>query len=481
MAVDVVTLQIRVDASQVEEATRRLSGMGTVATTVETKTRASAVGVTQLNNAFRTLAVQASGADPAVARLVSSIGGFAVGGAMMTAVLAGVTAIGLAWRRIGEDARYASQQADELIARLQRLNGSTQGRWDQIMASGMLAGARGDLAAIRGEGVMGGTRGLGLAATRAARENAALNRVLLLSRYSASAVEQGYEFTGPTLAQRGSLGGGGGGVGGGTSGRDVARSMAGLTPFGAFGFSGATAGVDIGGIADRMALEVQRRATSQAQPNSWAIGAGGFGGVLETVGPRIISSISSIVQGLAEQAERAALAQRAWKIALEDYALMFDELTPTESRLRANERAFRQAAEQLRGTYGHGLVLPTVGEAEWYLQNMASATDPYDKELRALYEAFLANADQARNLAQAERELYDARFRALNAPTGFNTSYYGWMAGFGGDSPQTSGKDKGDVEVHVYVDGEEVATKVERKAKQRAKRGGPSPYLDTAR
>lgn len=553
MAVDVVTLQIRVDASQVEEATRRLSGLGTTATVVDTKTKAAAVGTTHLNNALRTLAVQATGADPVVGRLVSSIGGFAIQGVLMSAALLGVAAIGLAWRRMGEDARFASQQADELIARLQKINGSTQGRWDQIMASGMLAGARGDLAAIRGEGVMGGTRGLGLAATRAARENAALNRVLLLSRYSESAVEQGYEFTGPTLAQRGSLGGGGGGVGGGTSGRGVARSMAGLTPFGAFGFSGATAGVDIGGIADRIAQEIQRRAAAEqdladarvrantalvqslanvgrayggvtdqvlnlaaatmsiyqagrmptdtrtdratalgsaalagvgfgqstGNPILGALGGGaaGYGMVGTAMGGAgiIVGAVGGIVSGLIEQGQRARQAQLQWDMALKSFENMWDTLTPQQQTQQAFEQMTGgRSVEEVRRMLAEWRSLPKYLQPEDGISRLMQWLASYDRQMEQA-------AEVTKDAAAAERELYDARFRASNAPSGFNTSYYGWMAGFGGDSPQKQANADAAVEVHVYVDGEEVATRVESHARRAARRGGPSPYLDTAR
>ena len=486
MAVDVVTLSIRVDASQVEAATRAITGLGGTAVVMEARTNAATVSTGRLNNALLGLARQATGTSPVLARFTDVLLGMAYGGAQMTAILAGLAAVGLAFRKLTEDSRNARQEAERLRGVLDGLatlpagyglgQAAGQASADVARLTSERDYARAQAAIYGGDSSVLGRR----ANTRAAVLEAELseargrliagNRAIVLSQRDraedvADRYGDGYQFTGPTLEQRGGLPSFTNWAAvWGEGRRDVDPRFS--TP--------------TNNIAAMAGASWARMLPPSAGGNAWAIGSGGFGGALDSIGPSIVSSVSSIVQGLADQAEKAALAQRAWSIALEDYQLMFDETTPTESRIRQNEQAFRQRAEQLRGTYGHGLIMPTVGETEWYLENMASATDPYDKALRTLYDAYLANADQARNLAEAERDLYDARFRALNAPSGFNLAYYGWGAGSGGgDSPQTKA-DKG-VDVYVYVDGEEVATRVERHAKTSARRGGPSPYTTTAR
>ncbi|MGB0878678.1 MAG: hypothetical protein ACPGXI_16705 [Mycobacterium sp.] len=77
--------------------------------------RKAGLGLGRLNDAFVTVARQATGTSPVVGKLADTIGTFAIGTAYMVPVLAGIAAIGFAWQKITEDAREARKAQDEAI------------------------------------------------------------------------------------------------------------------------------------------------------------------------------------------------------------------------------------------------------------------------------------------------------------------------------------------------------------------------------
>ncbi|MGB0890168.1 MAG: hypothetical protein ACPGWS_07785, partial [Solirubrobacterales bacterium] len=77
--------------------------------------RRAGLGLGRLNDAFVTVARQATGTSPVVGKLVDTIGTFAIGTAYMVPVLAGLAAIGFAWQKITEDARKAKEAQEKAI------------------------------------------------------------------------------------------------------------------------------------------------------------------------------------------------------------------------------------------------------------------------------------------------------------------------------------------------------------------------------
>lgn len=213
--VDVATLVIRVDATQLTAASgalanvqsqgsqteRALAGVGAQSVT-------AGRGVGQLNNVMRSLVMQATGADPIVGRLATVIGGFALSGVMMTGVLAGVAALGYAWRKMTEDARLANQAFADAAASLQKLAPDDGFAARRAIDLANLR-ARDELETIKSTDFteayrlrVGPTGEAAVAAAierQVSRENTALNRVLLTSRELSEQLRpQPYEFTGPS-------------------------------------------------------------------------------------------------------------------------------------------------------------------------------------------------------------------------------------------------------------------------------------------
>ena len=109
---------------------------------------------------------------------------------------------------------------------------------------------------------------------------------------------------------------------------------------------------------------------------------------------------------------------------------------------------------------------------------------------RLTYEKLVEIRDKnialAREEAEAERDLYDARFRAFNAPSGFNAQYYG--AQFGAPAPTdpaSTGGTGGDVIVTINidesVDPEQTAALTVAHIERAARRGGYSFSAPTGR
>lgn len=92
----------------------------------EAAARAS-IGTGRLNNSLVALFTQAAGTHPVVGRLVDVVASFAIGGLMMTGVLAALAALAFGWRKVTQESREAKAALDEArdtleaIAREQKL------------------------------------------------------------------------------------------------------------------------------------------------------------------------------------------------------------------------------------------------------------------------------------------------------------------------------------------------------------------------
>ena len=80
--------------------------------------KTAGINVRGVASAFSMLAVQATGANPAVVRLANVVGSFAIGGVFMAGAVAGVAALGFAWDAFTKKAREASEETERVIAKL---------------------------------------------------------------------------------------------------------------------------------------------------------------------------------------------------------------------------------------------------------------------------------------------------------------------------------------------------------------------------
>ena len=98
--------------------------------------RRATPGFGRLTNVVQTLAIQATGVNPLMGRLGSTLGMFAFGSVLMTGVLAGLAAVAVAWRKIGEDARIAEERLADAVARIRE-----RGEAERVAAMGGEAAA----------------------------------------------------------------------------------------------------------------------------------------------------------------------------------------------------------------------------------------------------------------------------------------------------------------------------------------------------
>jgi hypothetical protein len=495
MAVDVATLTIRVDASQVQPAIQALDRLGVQGVRVERATQAATVGTGRLNNAFLMLARQATGTHPAVARLADVMFSMALGGAQMTALLAGLAAISLAYRRLTQDSRDARAEAERLRNELDKLGGFLPAGYGLGQATGQAAA---DVSRLQGEiasqrrlvEIRGGDSSIfgRSAVTKLAQLEAELSEArgrLIAGQRAIQLDQRGRVVPAGPGARPEDYGPmpppwlmDTGGVGRFTNGQNPLFFAGGPTP-----------GVDMAQVdrfADRLAerqQQLQRSAPSGGSIANQAIGLGsaafagiglglssgsaalgGIGGGVTgfgMAGPAgaILGAVGGIVSGLFEAGKRAQEAARQWARAFEDFENMFVERTPLEQDLERNQRAYEDLGKAaIENALSGGI---TADEFRELQQRLA--------ELDAQREK---NIDAATKLAKAEKDLYDARFTALNAPSGFNASYYGWMAGFPDDKRSAS-----EIMVNVFVDGREVATSVETQNFVKNRRGGTSSIV----
>lgn len=588
MALDVVTLQIKVDASQVQEAINRLGNLATAGAQVETGTARATAGVGRLNGALLMLTRQATGTSPAVARLADVIFSMALGGTKTLSVLAFLALLTVAYKKLTEESRRAAEETRRVVDALQKLAG-VSGQIDElrVLRAGRreLAVAQTALDAIRSEDVLApyALRGgpSGASARQAAlerqqrRENEALNKVLLLNRSLGAAVAAGVIPEGPPMSAMTSpeeafralqqemerlvytlqeitplqlvptsvqpSGPDMSGISTRLPGIDYGQAMYGRLSdeemqarrkameeqalldierldslakekqaVDALVGSLASIGRAYGGVADQVvnlaaamiavhragALPMgttQQRAVGYASAAAGGFGmgistgnammggvGGGIGGYLMTGGDigGIVGAVSGIVGGLIEQGRRARLARLQWQAALQGFEDMWDDLTPEEQTARAFQQTFGYTIEQARKDLAtlqalSGTVIGAL--AQKVIKRLQDEIAAYERNLKQAREE---TKKQTEDAAKAERELYDARFRAMNAPSGFNVDYYGWAAGFGGTTPATP---EPTTEVNVFIDGEEVAARLERRQSRTARRGGSQPTLFTTR
>lgn len=229
-----------------------------------------------------------------------------------------------------------------------------------------------------------------------------------------------------------------------------------------------------------------------------ALGGGASGFAVAGPAGAVVGAVSGIVSGLIEHGRRAEEAARIWRRSLEDFSLMFDQLTPAEQNIEALNRQFEQLSDGR-----------TRQEAEAYLELLRSFSDPnspfFDPQRAAKvqlqvarYEELLAiydeNAAQARELADAERDLYQSRTAALNAPEGLRLALFEWRAAGASrldpfappgteNAPNGPTIIQGDVVFQIpgASDPESVADAVMVRLHHQALRGGPDPLVLTRR
>src|SRR5690606_35691460 len=78
-------------------------------------------GINRLNNSMVVIARNAAGAHPAVGQLVDVVGTFAIGTGAMVGVLAGLTALALAVRKLTEEAQAAKEETEDVVRRLEEV------------------------------------------------------------------------------------------------------------------------------------------------------------------------------------------------------------------------------------------------------------------------------------------------------------------------------------------------------------------------
>lgn len=83
---------------------------------------AAGIGLNALRGPLTSLATQAAGATPAVGQLTSIVGTMALGAPEMIAVLAGLAAISVGYKKLTEDAREAAKATEEQIEKLKQFS-----------------------------------------------------------------------------------------------------------------------------------------------------------------------------------------------------------------------------------------------------------------------------------------------------------------------------------------------------------------------
>lgn len=91
----------------------------------------AAVGLGRLNQALTSNLRQVAGLNPAVAQLVNTIGGMALGGAVMTGVLAAGAALSLMFNRWREDARRAREEQEDATRVLEGIRKAAEAPWEE--------------------------------------------------------------------------------------------------------------------------------------------------------------------------------------------------------------------------------------------------------------------------------------------------------------------------------------------------------------
>lgn len=257
--VDIATLGIRVEATQVGQATQALRGLEAQGARVEAVAGKTTVGMGRLNNALLGVARQATGTSPVLARMLDVMLGLAIGGAKMTAVLGGLTALAIAYRRLTADAREANQAMKESIDRLDELvakGGPGPGVGDLRGSEVRLAALQAEMRVLRDH--IRNNEMMGLSA-EASRKR--LTEVAFQSAAERERLRVSVNATATVLPEFGA-----GVQVGGTSGSSASRAMQGVTPFGFFGRAD-RASVNLS-ILDRVAArEREMAAAAESRAN----------------------------------------------------------------------------------------------------------------------------------------------------------------------------------------------------------------------
>ena len=82
---------------------------------IKSTSQGASLNVNKLSNAFQALAIQATGVNPAIARVGSVLSSFAVGGAVTAGVLLGLAALSKAWDHFTAEAKKAREETQRLI------------------------------------------------------------------------------------------------------------------------------------------------------------------------------------------------------------------------------------------------------------------------------------------------------------------------------------------------------------------------------
>lgn len=104
-------VRVRGDTSDVTEKFRRL---GDSFGKLESASKSSHVSLGRLGNAFESLTSRIVGVNPVVGKLAAVLSEFSVGGALTVGILAGATAIAVAWDKLTESSRKAMEVGDKL-------------------------------------------------------------------------------------------------------------------------------------------------------------------------------------------------------------------------------------------------------------------------------------------------------------------------------------------------------------------------------
>lgn len=129
---------------------RTQTGVRSLDTNLRGVSRSASLSVNRLSGAFQSLAVQATGTSPAIARLASVVGTFAIGSAMMTGVLAGLAVLAVAWNRGREQAEGYAKAVETAADRIKQL-GRERGFRGTFTMRQDIATARARQATIRDE------------------------------------------------------------------------------------------------------------------------------------------------------------------------------------------------------------------------------------------------------------------------------------------------------------------------------------------
>lgn len=114
--------ELSIDDRQFIAGVKRVDGqMKVMERGVRRASESARLNVNKLGNAFQSLAVSATNANPQIARLADVVGTFALGSAQMAAVLGGMAALALAWKAASDGAKVYAENVDDVLAKGRQL------------------------------------------------------------------------------------------------------------------------------------------------------------------------------------------------------------------------------------------------------------------------------------------------------------------------------------------------------------------------